>query len=366
MRLCLILVLGCAGCPRQVQVKDETSSDAAPAPGCLLHERRLSAEGRAGTRPDVAWNGGAFAVVWEDADAEHAGIRFQALDAQAAPLAASVEVADLEKGGAEPRVIADGDGFVVSWTVASTQIVLRRVDRLGKPRGDVVTALSAESAHALALAPFADGLALVWWTWASSPPLQAVTFLDGEGRPKGEPVPLSRTPLVSPMADLLPSGASLQVAWEEQHDGVEHALAGRVTPAGLSHRVDFGPGDSPSLTQKGAVFGHLDDASIWWSPLEAARPARFTDGQYPDARPLGPEKGVLCVVRLAETEAGSVDELDCLTLQKGDPLRDDKVASAQRGLRAQAVAAGADAFAVVYQTDEPDAQAVHLVTARCP
>jgi hypothetical protein len=364
MRLCLILVLGCAGCPREVQIKDDPAPEGPP--GCLLHERRLSAEGRAGTRPDVAYNRGAFAAVWEDADAEHTGVRFQALDANAAPLGASVEVADIDKGGADPRVIADGDGFLVSWTVASSRIDVRRVDRLGKPRGDVMTAVSAPSARALAMAPFAGGMALVWWTWVSSPPLQAVTFLDGEGRPRGQPVELSHTPLVSPMADLLPAGEVLQVAWEEQRDGVSHVVAGRLTPAGLSHRVDFGPGDSPSLTQKGAVFAHLDDASIWWSPLDAAKPERFTDGQYPDARPLGTDKGVLCVVRLAETEEGSVDELDCLTLHHGEPLRDDKVAAAPRGLRAQAVAPGAEAFGVVYQTDEPDAQAVHLVTAKCP
>ena len=41
---------------------------------------------------------------------------------------------------------------------------------------------------------------------------------------------------------------ALQVAWEEQRDGIMHVLAGRLTPAGLAHRVDFGPGDSPSLT----------------------------------------------------------------------------------------------------------------------
>src|SRR4051812_11265114 len=194
MRLCLILLFGCA---QQAQIKDDPQPQ--PPPGCLLHERRLSVEGRDGTRPDLAYNHGVFAAVWEDADDQHCGVRFQALDAQAAPLGASVEVADLEKGGAEPRVIADGDGFVVSWTVASSNIALRRVDRLGKPRGDVMSAVAAPSARALALAPFAGGLALVWWSWASSPPLQAVTFLDGDGRAKGQPVELSRTPLVSPM-----------------------------------------------------------------------------------------------------------------------------------------------------------------------
>src|SRR5256885_13985894 len=155
MRLCLILVLGCAGCPQQAQVKE----DAAPEgpPGCVLHERRLSAEGRAATRPEVAYNRGVFAAVWEDADAEHTGVRFQALDALAAPLGPGVEVADVEKGGAEPRVIPDGDGFVVSWTVAGSQIALRRGDRLGRPRGDVLPAGVGAKAPRPSLGPPARG-----------------------------------------------------------------------------------------------------------------------------------------------------------------------------------------------------------------
>jgi hypothetical protein len=370
MRLCLILLL--AGCPQRLQVKETTPVETSGPPACEVHTRRLSPEARASTRPAVAAAGDLYGVVWEDSDGEHRGIRFQALDRNASPLAPSVEVADLKVGGADPRVITDGDGFMVSWTVEegpTSVIELRRVDARGKPRSDVIPAVSAPSARALALSRYADGYALVWWSWAESPPLQAVTFLDGECRPRGKNVELSRCPLVEPVADLLVSDRKLEVAWEEQHDGVEHVFAGALTPGGLSGRVDLGPGDSPSLTQKGAVFAHLDDASIWWSPLQKAQPARFTDGLYPDARPLGPPsegRGVLCVVRLAETEEGSYDELDCMTLHHGEPVRDDKIASAARGLRAQDVAVGADGFAVAYQTQEADADAVHLATAKCP
>jgi hypothetical protein len=319
-----------------------------------VSQRRLSPEGRSAGRPDVAWNRGTFGVVWKDLD--QGGVRFQPLDAQAAPLG---PVVALDKSGVDPRLVADGDGFVVSWT-SESGIALLRVDAHGQPRGAAIS-LSTSSARTLALAPFGGGWAVVWWSWSNS--LQAVTFLDAQGHARE--VELSRGPLVDPAADLLPSGDALQIAWEEQHDGVEHVFVGHISPSGLQ-RLDVGPGAQPSLTQKGAVFAHLDDASIWWSPLDVARPARFTDGQYPDARPLGPERGVLCVVRLAVTDDASFDELDCLTLWRGDPLRDDKVATAARGMKAQAVATGNDNFAVAWETQEADAEAVHLATVSCP
>ena len=80
MRLCLILLVGCV--PHAVQVQEVPPDDGPPA--CRLHERRLSSEGRAGTRPEVPWNRGVFAAVWEDSDDQHSGVRFQPLDAQAA------------------------------------------------------------------------------------------------------------------------------------------------------------------------------------------------------------------------------------------------------------------------------------------
>jgi hypothetical protein len=371
MRVCLILLMLSCGPRPPVKGPDQPPTDSSEAPGCVVHERRLSATGRGGARPSVAAasDNQFFGVVWEDLDESHSGIRFQAVDLQAQPLAPSVEIADLQKGGAEPRVIADGDGFVVSWTVessATSVIALRRVDSRGKPRGDVIPAVSAPSVRSLALSRFGEGFALVWWSWASSPPLQALTLLDKDGRPRGKNLELSRTPLVEPIADLLPDGDMLKVAWEEQHQGLSRVMVGRAASSGISARLDLGPGDAPSLTQTGVVFAHLDDASIWWSPLEVAKPQRFTDGQYPDARPLGPERGVLCVVRLAVTDEGSFDELDCMTLVHGEPVRDDKIASAPRGLVAQDVAPTKDAFGVVYQTQEPDAMAVHLSTAKCP
>jgi hypothetical protein len=366
---CLVVVIGCAPWRPPPVAPPPLPDEGGPAPRCQVHARRLSAVGRAATRPDIAWNGAALGVVWEDADESHRGIRFQPLDLEAKPLGPAVEVADLTRGGAEPRVIADGDGFLVGWTVDDPEtsvIAMRRLDGRGKPRGDVVPAVTAKNARALALARIADGFAVVWWSWVSAPPLQAVTFLDGEAQPKGAPVELSRTPLVDPAAALLSAGDGLVAAWEEQHDGVEHVFTGQVKPAGVGARLDVGPGDSPSLTQKGVVFAHLDEAAIFWSPLDAAQPARFTDGQFPDARPLGPERGVLCVVRQSVADDASVDELDCLGLRRGEPVRDDSIAQAPHGLVAQRVAPTPDAFGVVYQTDEADAMAVHLATARCP
>jgi hypothetical protein len=369
MRLCLaILLFGCGPKP-QVKGPDQPPDNSPPVPTCEVHERRLSAAGRGGAKPDVAANGNALGVVWEDLSEDHSGIRFQALDLLAQPIAPSIEVADLQKGGAEPRVIPDGDGFLVSWTVdqGDTSVVaLRRVDARGKPRSDVVPAVSAPSVRALALSKFKEGFALLWWSWATSPPLQALTFLDGSGKPRGKPLELSHTPLVEPKADLLPGDSALEVTWEEQHDGVDRIFTGQAAPDSLGARLDHGPGDSPTLTQKGVVFAHLDDASIWWSPVASPAPERFTDGQFPDARPLGPERGVLCVVRMAVTDEASFDELDCLTLKSGEPVRDDKIATAPRGLVAQQVATTASGFGVVYQTQEADAMAVHLATAKCP
>jgi hypothetical protein len=380
MRRLIGCLLGCAGAlvgcaPQRPPPVAPLPSAAAPdgeggpAPRCQVRARRLSALGRAATRPDIAANGATFGVVWEDADEAHRGIRFQPLDLEAKPLGPAVEVADLSRGGAEPRVIADGDGFLVGWTVDDPEtsvIAMRRLDARGKPRGDVVAAVTSKNARALALSRTSDGFAVVWWSWVSAPPLQAVTFLDGEARPRGAPVELSRTPLVDPMAAILADGDALLAAWEEQHDGVEHIFTGRVTAAGVGARLDVGPGDSPSLTQKGVVFAHLDEAAIFWSPLEVAQPARFTDGQYPDARPLGPTRGVLCVVRQSVADDASVDELDCLALVRGEPVRDDLIAQAPHGLVAQRVAPTPDALGVVYQTEEPDAMAVHLATAKCP
>jgi hypothetical protein len=318
----------------------------------------------------VASLDGSFGVVWEETDESHRGIHFQALDSEARPLSASVEVADLARGGAQPKVIADGDGYAVLWTVdqAETSVIaFRRVDARGQPRGDLVPSVSAPSVRALAVARSGGRFGVVWWSWALNPPLQALSWLDAGGKPVGKPLELSTGPLVDPAADLLSDGTGgLSAAWEEQIEGAAHVVVGHAAEGALAQRLVVGPGNAPSLTQIGVMFAHLDDASIWWSPLAEARPARFTDGQYPDGAPLGPERAVLCVVRSAPGDESPVDELDCLELQRGEPVRDDKIASAPRGLVAQQVAPTPGGYGVVFQTEEPDAMAVHLATVKCP
>jgi hypothetical protein len=363
------------------QAPAEAARPPAPTvPACAVRERVISAPGVASVRPDVASGDGGFAAVWEETDVRHRGVHFLALDGAAQPLAGSVEIADLDRGGAEPRVTADGDGFAVLWTVdeADTSVIaFRRVDGRGKPRGDVAPAVSAPGARALAVerlcgvasdggAGCDDGFALAWWTWAGAAPQQSITWLDGDGRPHAR-LPLASGAFVDPAVALRRVDARLVASWEELVEGRQHVFAGELTRGGIAARADLGVGDGPSLGAGRVVYANLGEASVWSAPLDpgGGEPAPVGDGQVPSAAARG-DSTVACFARSRSTEESSEDELACRELDGPRAGRETTVARAPLGIVSLRVAAGPSAYGVVYQIEEDGGMTVHFATVRCP
>jgi hypothetical protein len=287
----------------------------------------------------------------------------QPFDPQGAPLGPAVEVADLTRGGAEPRVAADGDGFAVLWTVdqADTSTInLRRVDARGRPRGDIIPIVSAAGARALAAARIPDGFVVAWWTWSASPPVQSLTFLDESGRPTGKPLVLTRGTLVEADVDFRPINGSLRGGWVAPVDGVDHVYTAKVTPGAVGERIDLGPGNRPSVVPGGTVWAVPAEATVWWSPEGAAKPSKITEGQTPVAA-----GDALCLFRTAHSEERSVDELYCGALGEGRVAGLERFAVAPGGVLTMSVAQSAGLTAVAYQTEEGEEMAVILLGAQC-
>lgn len=339
------------------------SDGPAAAPRCQVKARRLSALGHSAVRPQLATGGDGFAVVWEDATDRHRGVLLQPFDRQGAPLGPAVEVADLTRGGAEPRVAADGDGFIVLWTVDeadSSTINLRRVDARGRPRGDVIPIVSAAGARALAAARVSGGFVVAWWTWSASPPTQSLTFLDERGQPTGKPLLLTRGTLIEADVDFRALDGSLRGAWVAPVEGVDHAYTARVTPGGVGERLDLGPGNRPSVVPGGTVWAVPAEATVWWSPEDAAKPSKLTDGQAPAA-----SGDALCLFRTAHSEERTVDELYCGALGGGRVTGLERFAVAPGGVLTLSIAQPAGMTAVAYQTEEGEEMAVVLLAAEC-
>lgn len=347
-------------------------------PVCRPQVRALSAA-RPGVRPYLAVRSGEFAVVWEQTGDEHRSIRFQALDQSTNPLGPSIEIADLKHGGAAPLVVADGNGYVVVWTVDqldTSAIALRRVDRLGKPRSDVVQVVAQPGARALGLGQVPQGFVVVWWTRAKLPHVQMATWIDAGGRPLGPPVLLSRAPSVDPTVDVEPLQAgeararpgSVRIAWEELVAGIDHVIVAEVGSAGVLRRVDIGPGDTPSFGGDQVFFEHLGDQTIWYSPKMEAQPRQIAEGHSPEAtRAWGVSgRGILCFGRLVTKEQTSSDELVCAELEAGKLVREQHLASAARGVIAVQAAATSKGYGVAYQTEEERGMAVSFAAVTCP
>jgi hypothetical protein len=81
---------------------------------CGYSVRRVSAAGRGAMRPQLTALGDAFAVAWEETT-DHRGIRVQTFSLDGQPLGTSIEVADVARAAAEPRLAANpaGDGFAI-------------------------------------------------------------------------------------------------------------------------------------------------------------------------------------------------------------------------------------------------------------
>ncbi|HEY7958315.1 MAG TPA: hypothetical protein VII38_23610 [Polyangia bacterium] len=348
------------------------ATPAAP-PGCKVALRTVSLPGRGGARPSLAQASGAYAVVWEETAEDHRGVHFQALDGEARPLGPSVEVADLERGGAEPKVVADGDGFAIVWTIDepdTSLIAFRRVDAHGRPRGDVITAVSSPHARALALAKVEGGFALGWWSWSGTPPSENLTWLDADGRPHGRAVRVSTGLLVDPEMDLRAvEGAGdkhnpeVRAAWIEAVNGDDHVLDGVISRTAVSGKVDLGPGDRPALVSGGVLFANPTDASVWLAPVDGAQPPeRVTDGQMPAAA-----DSRLCLYRTVTEQQRANDELHCMGLDGARPVDPVRVAVAPGGVLTLALAApeSSSGFGVVFQTEAGDTMKVVFAAVEC-
>jgi hypothetical protein len=365
------VLLFSTGCPpTQLDVKRDEPIKAQPPSedGCVVKTRRVSPSSRGGVRPHVlpAVAGG-FAVVWEESDESSRGIHFQALDAQAAPAGPAVEVADLTRGGAMPRLVQDGDGYTVLWAEDdkdNTSLLFRRIDARGKPRGDVMTVLKTPNVRVLAATRTKNGFAVAWWTWSTQPPELAVSFLDDGGKPRSAPVPLTRGTLIEPAVDFTPGDGAdvLRVAWVEPLEGADHVFTGTLAPdkPQVIARTDLGEGNLPSFAGSGLILARLGDTSVWRTPFRAPAPVRLTDGQSPDAW-----GNALCLFRPAHGQELLSDELRCLTVEGDRVLRDRRVTTAPGGVLTLALAVSGQTVGVVYQTEEPETMAVSLATLTC-
>jgi hypothetical protein len=337
--------------------------------------RSLAAPGHGAARPQIAVAGDTFALVWEESD-DHRTIRLQTVDGKAHPLGPSVEIADVAKGGTAPSVVADGDGFAVLWSEehpGSSLIAFRRVDAHGRPRGDVTAAVNAPSARVLAATSLegGGGLVALWWNWEGLPHTLAASFLDGEGRPRGKPLQISRAPSADPTVDAAPPSALgvpgdgvAVVAWEEMVDGVVHVFVGTLADGRLKGRVDVGRGETPELAYRRVVFERPDEHAIFSAALDGSGLARVTDGHTPAAARHG-RSTALCFIRDAGGEKGETDELWCGELDdRGHLNAAERITIAPQGVLALQVAAGTLTGAV-YQMQEEDDTAIAFSALAC-
>ncbi len=349
-------------------------------PRCSIASHLLSVPGHGGLRPNVAFGKEGFGVVWEEATDSHRSIRFVAFDDKATPISTSVEVADLPRGGSEPHVVVapNGNGYAVIWSTEDLNgedvgaiIAFRRIDVQGRPLGDVVRSIAAPSARALAVLSIPksgeSGYALGWWSWATTPRRQVVSYLDESGAAKGEPVELTHDPVIDPVMDfrLGPDGQVLG-SWEERIAGDEHVMAGEISRAEVVRRLDVGRGSVPSLGGSRVYFTSLGSGQLWSSPIVEARPTQFGEGQFPDASSRSAGGAVFCYV--AESSAGdrTVDQLRCQGVsESGAPEAETLIASSPGGVLSFEVIAAGATYGVVYQLEEDAGSAVSFAAVHC-
>ena len=149
---------------------------------------------------------------------------------------------------------------------------MRRVDRTGKPRGDVIPAVVAPGARALDAVGTETGLALAWWNWSGTPHQLAVTFLDNDGRAAGRAVPVTRAPSPNPTVDIAPGAAlgrraQVVLAWDEPVDQREHIFVGEVGATRLEGRINLGLGETPRMGNGVVVWEHAHEQAVYTAPL---------------------------------------------------------------------------------------------------
>lgn len=392
-----LLMAACAPAPSAVRrppSAEATPAAAAPANGtaadgavkpeaaasrCTYSVRRVSAPGRGALHPQIAAVGDAFAVAWEETS-DHRSIRVQSFALDAQPLGPSIEVTDVGHSAAGPKLAAtpDGDGWAVFWS-ADARIDMRRIDRAGKPKSDVVPVVVSPGARALDVTPTDGGYALAWWNWSGTPHQLAVTFADKEGRALGKPQPITRVPSADPTVDVMP-GATLGrrapalLTWDETVGDADHVIVADVGRDRLDARLDLGPGETPRFGADLVVFERPEETAIWVAPLAGAgatalAPTRLTDGHIPAAARRAPLISAICFLRDTDpTDEGHVDELICGTLLTGGLLLVDqtRITLSPRAIFGVQMATAGSKVGVVWQEQDSDDTAVSFAALTCP
>jgi hypothetical protein len=352
----------------RVEPSSARAAAARAAASCSVKVRRLSVPGAGAARPQVAAGADAFAVAWEETS-DHRAVRVQTFDGDARPLGPSLEVADRAHSAGEPRVVADGSGFLVLWTVEaddSSIINVRHLDRGGKPVGDIVPLVTVPGARALAAVPLGDDYAVAWWNWSGQPHVVTVRYFDHQERPLGKPLVVSREPSPDPTVDLLGVGhGNATIAWEEMLGGEQHVFTGTLTRTELVGRRDLGAGETPELAGDRLVWELPAEAAIYAAPVKGGVPARLSDGHTPAAATRPDGKGALCFVRDTSLEEGRADELWCGDLANGALATPTQVALAPRGILNLQTAASKLRLAAAWQAQEDDDSSVSLATFSC-
>src|SRR5207302_3229253 len=124
-------------------------------------------------------------------------------------------------------------------------IDMRRIDRAGKPKSDIIPVVVAPGARALDVAATDNGYALAWWNWSGTPHQLAVSFVDKEGHAVGKPLPITRAPSPDPTVDVTRGAtvgrrAPAVMTWDETIDELEHVLVADIGRQRLDGRVDPG------------------------------------------------------------------------------------------------------------------------------
>lgn len=380
----MILMLAACGPSQQQSPPPATplSASAQPAatpagPRCSYVVKRVSAAGRGAMRPQIAAGADAFAVVWEETS-QHRAVMVQTFGLDAQPLGPALELGDAAHPGAEPRVVAlpaSVGGFAAFWSTEQTDtslIDLRKIDRAGRFKSDVVPVVVAPGARTLAAGPSEAGFAVAWWNWSGVPHQLAVSFLDQDGRALGRPSPITRLPSPDPTVDVW-TGAAVGaraldvIAWEELVDGVEHVVVGEISRDRLAGRVDVGPGETPELGRGLVVFERATQQSIYSASLVGGSPVRITDGHVPAAAPRGANGSALCWLRDTDpSEEVHLDELTCGDLVDGKIVDGTRIAVAPRGIFAVQLAVNASRIGVAWQSQEEDDTAVSFASLSCP
>ncbi len=345
------------------------------SPPCAHVVRRLSAFGRGALRPQIAATTDAFAVAWEETT-DHRSIRVQTFSPDARPLGSSIEVADLARAAASPRLAAaaGNDGFAIFWSSeqdSATALLMRRFDRAGKPMSDAIPVVLAPGARALAALAVEGGYALAWWNWSGTPHQISVTFVGNDGRVAGKALVLSRAPTPDPTVDLargpaLGEGALPMIAWDELAADGEHVFVAQLFRDHLEHRRDLGPGDGPHIGG-GSLVWQRTDATIWDASLGGSPEMRVTDGHLPAAAPRRLGVSAFCYLRDTDpSESAHVDELLCGNLAPPMLLNPTRIAVDPRGIFGLGVAAIGERTGVAWETQQDDDTGISFAVVTCP